>query len=468
MVLGLRNLVKFPLRHATKHSVAVLTERFSLLQLSSLRAKRVGLFFAALIVFLTALAGSAPAQAQSIASGVAIHTEDTTVSQPTIGGRVTNNKVGVPDVKLHVTGPGVDEIVTTDADGRWSLVVPNRDKYKVEIDIKSLPKGVDLRDPSKNVLTADVSVTDKAAVLFPLGKSTRVVQSFWDQLVIRLFAGLNLGLLLAVSAIGISLIFGTTGLNNFAHGEMVTFGALTGWMMAVVFNLPLVVAGLITIVAAGAFGYAQDAVVWKPLRKRRVGLNQMMIVSIGFAIVLRYIMLMVFGGDTKVLSGEYEAVKFGPINTTVTSLWSMGLATVTLAGVALFLTRTRIGKATRAVSDNSALAAASGIDVERIIRIVWVVAGALTGLSGLFYGLQFQATFQTGSQILLLLFAAVTLGGLGTSLGATVGALIIGFVVELSSLILPVDLKYAAALVILILVLLVRPQGVLGKKQRIG
>ena len=468
MVLGLLNLVKFPLRHATKHSVAVLTERFSLFQLTTLRMRRVGLLFAALIVFLTALAGSTPAQAQSIPSGVSIYTEDATVSQPTIGGRVTNNKVGVPDVKLHVTGPGVDEIVTTDAEGRWSLVVPNRDKYKVEIDIKSLPKGVDLRDPEKNVLIADVSVTDKAAVLFPLGKSTRVVQSFWDQLQIRLFAGLNLGLLLAVSAIGISLIFGTTGLNNFAHGEMVTFGALTGWMMAVVFNLPLIVAGLITVVAAGAFGYAQDAVVWKPLRKRRVGLNQMMIVSIGFAIVLRYIMLMVFGGDTKVLSGEYEAVKFGPVNTTVTSIWSMALATVTLAAVALFLTRTRIGKATRAVSDNSALAAASGIDVERIIRIVWVVAGALTGLSGLFYGLQFQATFQTGSQILLLLFAAVTLGGLGTSLGATVGALIIGFVVELSSLILPVDLKYAAALVILILVLLVRPQGVLGKKQRIG
>ena len=92
----------------------------------------------------------------------------------------------------------------------------------------------------------------------------------------------------------------------------------------------------------------------------------------------------------------------------------------------------------------------------------------LTGIAGLFYGLQFQANWLTGSEILLLLFAAVTLGGLGTALGAAVGAMIIGFVVELSTLVLPVDLKYAAALVILILVLLVRPQGVLGKKQRIG
>ncbi|MFM2384564.1 MAG: hypothetical protein RL166_438 [Actinomycetota bacterium] len=249
---------------------------------------------------------------------------------------------------------------------------------------------------------------------------------------------------------------------------MVTFGALTGYLFAVVLELPLVVAGLLTIVAAAVFGYFQDAGIWKPLRKRRVGLNQMMIVSIGFAIVARYLLLIFFGGETKVLSGSFEAVKLGPIDTTVTSLWSMGLAVFTLASVALFLTRTRIGKATRAVSDNSALASASGIDVERIIRIVWVVAGGLTGLSGLLYGLQFQASWLSGTQILLLLFAAVTLGGLGTALGATVGAIIIGFVVELSSLVLPVDLKYAAALVILILVLLVRPQGVLGKKQRIG
>jgi branched-chain amino acid transport system permease protein len=283
-----------------------------------------------------------------------------------------------------------------------------------------------------------------------------------------LFAGLNLGLLLAVAAIGISLIFGTTGLNNFAHGEMVSFGALMGYTFAVIFNLPLVVAGLLTILASAIFGYFQDSALWKPLRKRRVGLNQMMIVSIGLSIVVRYLLLIFFGGETKVLSGTFEAVKLGPVDTTMSTVWSMGLAVFTLAGVALFLTRTRIGKATRAVSDNSALAAASGIDVERIIRIVWVVAGGLTGLSGLLYGLQFQASWLTGSQILLLLFAAVTLGGLGPALGATVGALIIGFVVELSSLVLPVDLKYAAALVILILVLLVRPQGVLGKKQRIG
>jgi branched-chain amino acid transport system permease protein len=146
----------------------------------------------------------------------------------------------------------------------------------------------------------------------------------------------------------------------------------------------------------------------------------------------------------------------------------MAINVIALAGVALFLTRTRVGKATRAVSDNAPLAASTGIDVERIIRIVWLLAAALTGLAGVLYGLQFQASWLTGFDILLLLFAAVTLGGLGTALGATVGALIIGMVVEVSTLFIPNELKYAAALVILVIILIVRPQGVLGKKQRIG
>jgi branched-chain amino acid transport system permease protein len=444
-----------------------MTEGVDLNQLRTLRTLRFGLILAALAVFFTALVGVTPANAATASVGTTFHSEDT-VAEITVGGTVKNDGKGVEGVKLHVTGPGFDETATTDADGKWSLVVPTKAKYTVAIDLKSLPKGVGLRDPNVTERIADVSVTEKAAVLFPLGKDQRVVQSFSDQLIIRIFAGVNLGLLLAVASIGISLIFGTTGLSNFAHGEMLTFGALVGWLSAVVFGLPLIVAGLISVLATASLGWLQNRVVWRPLRNRRTGVNQMMIVSIGLGIVIRYLLLLAFDGNTKVLSGEYEAVVLGPINTTVTSLWSMILAAVTLIGVALFLTRTRLGKATRAVSDNAPLAAATGIDVERIITIVWVVAGALTGMAGLLYGLQFQASWLTGAQILLLLFAAVTLGGLGTSLGAAVGAMIIGLVVELSSIVLPVDLKYAAALIILILVLLFRPQGVLGKKQRIG
>jgi neutral amino acid transport system permease protein len=271
-----------------------------------------------------------------------------------------------------------------------------------------------------------------------------------------------------LAAIGISLIFGTTGFSNFAHGEMVTLGALLTWLLYSIIGLPIVVAGAITIALTAGFGWLQDAAIWRPLRNRRLGLNQTMIVSIGFSIVLRYVLLMIFGGDTKDLGGTSNSVTLGPVVTNTSALASMAISAVALIGVAFFLTRTRVGKATRAVSDNASLAASTGIDVERIIRIVWLLAAALTGLSGILYGLQFQANWSTGFSILLLLFASTTLGGLGTSFGTAIGALIIGVVVQTSVIIIPTDLSYASALVVLILTLLFRPQGILGKKQRLG
>jgi neutral amino acid transport system permease protein len=160
---------------------------------------------------------------------------------------------------------------------------------------------------------------------------------------------------------------------------------------------------------------------------------------------------------------------FGSVRITNQSLAAMAIAIVVLAMVGYALLRTRIGRATRAVSDNPALAQASGIDTDKVIRLVWTSAMALAGLSGLLYALVVNGIkWDTGLQILLLLFAAVTLGGLGTAFGALVGSLVIGLIVELSPLVIPGDFKYAAALLILILLLLVRPQGLLGRAQRVG
>ena len=148
---------------------------------------------------------------------------------------------------------------------------------------------------------------------------------------------------------------------------------------------------------------------------------------------------------------------------------SMITSIVVLMAVAYFLLRTRIGKATRAVSDNASLAAASGIDVDRVIRIVWVTGAALAGLSGILWAyFRPGVSWDMGFQILLLVFAAVTLGGLGTAFGALVGSIIVGLFIELSTLWLPSDMKYVGALVVLILVLLFRPQGILGRRERIG
>ncbi|MEN9606286.1 MAG: hypothetical protein RL605_114, partial [Actinomycetota bacterium] len=426
--------------------------------LNQLTVRRSGVFLGLIALLFTLFSFAAPAQAA----------DDPSTYPYSIAGTLLNNDEGVKDVTITATLDAFKGETKTLEDGSWEIKVPNPGKYTVTLDESTLPAGVSMTTKGGNVLEADLTQTDFAAVLFSLGAEKVVTVNYGDQFLIRLFAGVNRGLLLALAAIGISLIFGTTGLSNFAHGEMVSLGALVMWIAYPIMHLNILVSAGLAVAAATAFGFAQDAFLWKPLRKRRMGLNQMMIVSIGFSIVARYVMLLVFGGDTKDIGGVGNSIHLGPIMTSDITLISMLLCAVTLAGVALFLTKTRVGKATRAVSDNASLAASTGIDVERIIRIVWLVASALTGLAGVLYGLQFQANWLTGFDILLLLFAAVTLGGLGTALGATVGAMIIGLVVELSVLFIPTEMMYAAALVILIVILIVRPQGVLGKKQRIG
>lgn len=421
-------------------------------------ARAIGALIAGFLIFAGLLTASPASAADADPSTFAY----------TIAGTLQQDDTPITGVTIIASKDAEKFETKSDEFGEWTIMVPTDGIWKVELDTTTIPKEFNLANKDGAVNEADLSQTDFAAVLFKFGTDVVVKQSFTDQLLVRVFAGFNFGLMLAIAAIGITLIYGTTGLNNFAHGEMVTLGAMMMWLFYSFFQWNILVAGLVAVSAVTAFGWAQDAGIWKPLRKRRLGLNQMMIVSIGFGIVARYLILLFFAGDTKDISGAATVIQLGPIFTSDVTLVSMVISVLALLGVAYFLTRTRIGKATRAVSDNSSLAASTGIDVERIIRIVWVVAAALTGLAGVLYGLQFQGNWSMGYDILLLLFAAVTLGGLGAPLGAAVGALIIGMVVEVSTLFMPSELKYVSALLILIVILVVRPQGVLGKKQRIG
>lgn len=394
-----------------------------------------------------------------------------------ISGKIVDCGVGIAGIKLHVTGPGTDAQLVTDKKGFWTIQVPTttqylKDKFTVSLDKTSLPKGRLLKGNAERTVVFNMVNSASTSFKFvPItctnaGGQTKPSESE-NSFLLALFNGINLGLVLAMAAIGLSLIYGTTGLSNFAHGEMVSVGALSTWFFNKVLGMDLIFAALIAIAIVTVFGYGQDALIWRPLRKKRIGLTQMMIVSIGLSMVVRYFLQLLFGGDTKVLT-QGATWSIAGISMPALNVICAGLSVLVLVGYTLFLTKTRIGKATRAVSDNSALAASTGIDVERIIRIVWIIAAVLTGISGVFFGLYQQASWDTGFFNLLLIFAAVTLGGLGTSAGAAVGAMIIGLLVELSTLFIPADLKIAAALVVLILVLLVKPDGVLGKKQRIG
>ena len=196
----------------------------------------------------------------------------------------------------------------------------------------------------------------------------------------------------------------------------------------------------------------------------------MLVISIGLSIFLRYFFLYLFGGANRPYA-QYQGqagIEIGPVSITPRAVVSSLIAIIVIVLTGFWLLRTRIGKATRAVSDNPALAAASGIDVERVINVVWILGGGLAALAGVVYGLTQQVSFQMGFTILLLIFAGVTLGGLGTAFGALVGSLVVGVMIQVSTLIVPPELKNVGALAILIIILLVRPQGILGRRERVG
>jgi branched-chain amino acid transport system permease protein len=423
----------------------------------------------------TALFGTSPASASlgdASRSGPALAAEDDIF----INGQLideTNPKKPepVPGVDVTVTDDKGKEIGdgTTDAKGEFSIAVPGSGTYVVKIDTDTLPPGTKLRDPDDVERQIDVLGFD-TTVQFPIGPDNRDVATTGDRIPELLVNGLLFGLTMALAALGLSMVFGTTGLTNFAHGELITFGALVAYGFNQLLDLPVITAGVLATLVAGLFGYVQDAGFWRPLRRRGTGIIAMMIVSIGMAIFLRNLYQYIFGGETKSYS-QYTtqtSISWSPVPLTPGGLATMVICVLVLVAVSIALQVTRTGKATRAVSDNPALASASGIDVDRVISVVWIVGTALAGLSGVLLGLSQQVEYQMGLKVLLLVFAAVTLGGLGTIWGAMLGSIVVGIFIEVSTVVIPPELKYVGALGILIVILLVRPQGLLGKSQRVG
>jgi neutral amino acid transport system permease protein len=364
-------------------------------------------------------------------------------------------------------------VATTADDGAWEIPLPGPGDYVVTIDVETLPDGVGLRDPERSTLEVDIRTGQQRTLLFATGEGA--VGTATSQRVLgRIAAGIQFGLIIAITAIGLSLIYGTTGLVNFSHGELVTLGAVVAWFL----NAPagtglgvhLIVAGLIATVATAAVGGAIEVGLWRPLRRRRTGLIQMLVISIGLMLALRNVLQLWFGGRSRPYF-DYtiqQTLSIGPLRITPRDLVVITLSAVALVGVATMLQRTRIGKAMRAVSDNRDLAESSGIDVRRVILIIWVLGAGLAGFGGVLAATVENVSFLLGFRLLLLMFAGIILGGLGTAYGAMVGSIVIGLVTELSTLWFSPELKFVWALLVLILILLVRPQGILGQRERIG
>lgn len=395
------------------------------------------------------------------------------VQNQTLVDGVTDRKPieGVLVKVTKIDGTVIGE-ASTGADGLCKISVPSRDDYIITIDQTSLPDGLVLIDSTKDKVQIPQSLftTNNKRVTFFTGEGAAAGATGAERILQRLSDGLRLGIIIAMCSVGLSLVFGTTGLTNFAHGEMVTFGGLTAFFLNVNLEIPILISGPVVILMGGLFGLFFNWGIFARLTKRGVGLISQLVVTVGLSIMLRNIYLFQFGGRTKQLSSYSKQVnlEIGPIGITPRDLTTAILGILILVSVALFLQRSRLGKAIRAVSDNVQLASATGIDTRKVIRIVWFAGGALAATGGIFRGLDEQVSFSMGSDLIFLMFAAITLGGLGSAFGALIGGLFIGVFVEMSSLYFPSELKAAPALFILIVVLIIRPQGILGKSQRIG
>ncbi|HBX79243.1 MAG TPA: branched-chain amino acid ABC transporter permease [Acidimicrobiaceae bacterium] len=384
-----------------------------------------------------------------------------------------DGKKPVPGVVVVVSDASGTKVgtATSDADGSYSLDLPKPGKYVAELQIKSLPTGVKLTDTSKTKLSFQVNPGQRKPLIFPFGKDTATGVSIWAKLPGTLLDGVRLGLIIAMTAIGLSLIYGTTQFTNFAHGEQVTFGALATWYLNQEAGLSVIPAALIAIVLSGALGLGLDAGLWTPLRRRKTSPFALMVVSFGLSIALQAVFQFFYGTRTKPFSeyGIQEPLfKLGNQNVPPRAVVMIIISVVVLGSVGLFLQRARFGKAMRAVADNGPLASSSGINTDRVVRLVWMMGAALAGLGGILYSLDNQVSFGQGQSLLLLMFAGITLGGLGTSFGAAAGCFILGVAIQLSTLFIPTSLKSVGALVILIVVLMFRPQGVFGRKERVG
>jgi branched-chain amino acid transport system permease protein len=387
-------------------------------------------------------------------------------------GTVQTSRSGpIEGVQIEVTAAdGVEvDTVETDEDGRWSVDLPGPGEYTVTLDEGDLPEGIGLAGSDSRTVTVEEG--RRQAVIIGLTDGSRGAGGGGVRAVQLLVDGFRFGLLIAICAVGLSLIFGTTGLVNFAHGELVTIGAVAGWYINVQAGLSFIPAALIAMLVGAVVGALNERGLWRPLRGRGTGLVAALVVSIGLSMALRYLIQIFYGGRSNPYRGNLggtRAVDYGLFRMTGNDLVTIVICLVVLVLVALMLQRTKIGKAMRAVSDNRDLAASSGIDVNRVILFVWMLGGALAALGGVLLGLSDQIQWDMGFRLLLLMFAGVTLGGLGTAYGALVGSIIVGVFVQMSTLVIPNDMKYVGGLLLLIVILVIRPQGILGSRARIG
>jgi neutral amino acid transport system permease protein len=280
--------------------------------------------------------------------------------------------------------------------------------------------------------------------------------------------GLSLGAIYALGAVGLTLVYGILKLVNFAHGDFLTFGAYMAYLVNVTWGLPLIFGIFFGIATTALLGVALEKIMWAPMRRRGAGMLQLLLMAIGLAFVIRYVIQFIWSTELRQLDVNLtDTVKFLGLTIGRTQLIVIIVGFLTLIATGLMLRLTLLGKRMRALSDDLDLAETSGIDTSRVILWTWVFAAGLAGLAGVFAGAITQLQPELGFELLLPIFAAVVLGGIGNAFGALTAGIVLGLVIEWSTFFVAPGLKLAVGFVILIIVLIIRPEGILGRARTV-
>jgi branched-chain amino acid transport system permease protein len=286
---------------------------------------------------------------------------------------------------------------------------------------------------------------------------------FWQQVVNAIW----LGAVYSLFALGYTLIFGVLGILNLAHPSLYMWGAFIGLICVTTLHLPIWLALLIAMLISGILGVLLDRIAFKPLRERHAPHLATLISSIGASIVLINVAQGIFGAQVSRFPFDIFPVHvftFGPVSVTLLQLTILGISLVIMVALRWLIMGTRQGQAMRAVAYNTITAARLGIPVDRIIMQTFFIAGALAGAAGVLLGLAFNSISPfMGGPMNLKGLTVIVLGGLGNIEGAVVGGFILAFSEVMSVAYLSSDLRDAVSFVLLLVILLIRPNGLLGR-----
>lgn len=280
--------------------------------------------------------------------------------------------------------------------------------------------------------------------------------------------GLITASILAIAAVGLSLQFGITNYINFAYGDLLTFGIYTAFVVNQRLGLNIWIGLVAAIFLTAILAWLINLSILRPFTNRGTSPIMMLVVTLGVSLILQNVILAIFSEQFQNYNmNTGNPLSIGPFLFTPLQLGIIALAIVTVLAVHLLLRYTRLGKAMRAVSDSPELARISGINTRLIVNAVWLLAGGLGGLSGVVLAFNVASFTPTvGFGFLFIIFAAVILGGIGNPYGAIAGALVVGIATEVSAAFISSEYKIAIALVILIIALLIRPQGIITSRGR--